>query len=773
MLGSGAPPRAASSLAGTAAGAVAGCPAPARADAADLGEVDVEDSFEWLRRETLGVLLIPLGLGAWLALVPHLARPDNVAAGWGPLVLALVVVYATHVVRGWGYRLASGVLIFGLTTVVGLRTLAGDDGSIVHFFYLPLVFLAGTLRRTPVALLVAAIASATILHKASAPPAWPVDATVQVLAMIWASTLTAWLATRNLYTTLHWAWESQQRATSNLAEARRHRGELAGALRQLEDAAYRLERLNYALNWARLEADEARRVKAQFAAHVSHELRTPINLIVGFADMMLNVPQAYGGARLPIAYQADLQSLHRSATHLQGMIDDILDLSQLDAKEMPLLREFVDVRTVVLDAVGVIRQLLERKRLRLEVVVDAAVGTAHLDALRIRQILLNLLSNAARHTASGGVTVTCWREADRVRISVADTGEGIDPREIPRLFDAFHRLSPPSSGLHEGWGLGLAICKQFIELHGGTIEAASDGVPGRGTTFTITLPAHAPAGDARPDPAGSIRVERWSPTAPPAGGVVVLESDPHTAALYRRHLGDYEVHVAADRPEALSIARSVGAQALLVNTGWSDGDPGWLVEWRAVAADEGLRIIGCPMPGGQLPAHVGLDGYLVKPVTREQLLEAVRRVRPGARTVAVIDDDPHMIRMLSRMLRSDRDGLRVVRAYDGDEGLELIRRVRPDLVLLDVMMPRLDGPALLRTIRSEEALADVAVVGLSAKDATEVWPVPAGRVLALVADRGLTPTQVLRSVRSLLETLPPAEVARTAPARSPAGVPGA
>jgi CheY-like chemotaxis protein len=139
----------------------------------------------------------------------------------------------------------------------------------------------------------------------------------------------------------------------------------------------------------------------------------------------------------------------------------------------------------------------------------------------------------------------------------------------------------------------------------------------------------------------------------------------------------------------------------------------------------------------------------------------------------VIDDDPHMIRMLSRMLRSDRDGLRVVRAYDGDEGLELIRRVRPDLVLLDVMMPRLDGPALLRTIRSEEALADVAVVGLSAKDATEVWPVPAGRVLALVADRGLTPTQVLRSVRSLLETLPPAEVARTAPARSPAGVPGA
>jgi DNA-binding response OmpR family regulator/anti-sigma regulatory factor (Ser/Thr protein kinase) len=506
---------------------------------------------------------------------------------------------------------------------------------------------------------------------------------------------------------------------------------------------------------------------------VSHELRTPINLIVGFADMMLNVPQAYGGPRLPIAYQADLQSLHRSATHLQGMIDDILDLSQLDAKEMPLMREVVDVRTVVLDAVGVIRQLLERKRLRLEVVVDSAVGAASLDALRVRQILLNLLSNAARHTASGGVTVTCWREGDHVRISVADTGEGIDPREIPRLFDAFHRLAPPSSGLHEGWGLGLAICKQFIELHGGTIEAASDGVPGRGTTFTITLPAHAPAGDPRPDQAVSIGVERWSPAVPPAGGVVVLESDPHAAALYRRHLGDYQVHVAADRPEALAIARSVGAQALLVNTGSSDGDPGWLVEWRAVAADEGLRIIGCPMSGGQPPAHLGLDGYLVKPVTREQLLGTVRRVRPRARTVAVIDDDPHMIRMLSRMLRSDRSGLRVVRAYDGDEGLELIRRVRPDLVLLDVMMPRLDGPALLRTIRSDRALADVAVVGLSAKDATEVWPAPAGGVLALVADQGLTPTQVLRSVRSLLETLPPAEAVRTAPARSPAGEPSA
>lgn len=740
-------------------------------------DTEIDEHFQWLRSETLKTILITLSILMWLAIVPYLRHPDDFWPGWGAPSIALVIILVCYTIKDRSYHGSSSLLIFSLAALISARTFSGiGTADVTPFLYIPVVLIASTLQPMRVALLIAVLASATLLIDGFVVnTSLGIGSTAQILLAIWLTALVAWLTKRNLYVTLHWYWHSQQEATRNLEETRRHRGELAGALKQLADATYRLERMNYALNWARLDAEQARRAKAQFAAHVSHELRTPINLIVGFSDMMLNVPQAYGGARLPVPYQTDLQALHRSAQHLQGMIDDILDLSQLDAQEMPLLRESVMVATVLDDAVAAIRQLLERKGLSVKVDVAPDVQTAYLDPLRIRQVLLNLLSNASRHTTQGGITIRAWRERDNVVISVADTGAGINPREIPYLFEPFHRLAPSPTGVHEGWGLGLAICKQFIELHGGAMTVASEGIPGRGTTFTIKLPIHPLAVGPHPRSDAAPRtIERLRAPAP-AMSLVVVDPDPHIVNLCRRYLAGYQIHGAANLNTAIELAEATGAHALLVNLSAGVTSGSWYQQCLSLAQQKQLRLIGCSMPSSQqLTQVLGLADFLVKPITREALLAAVRRANPQARIIAVIDDDLHMVRMLSRMLRSSSDRWRVVRAYDGQQGLALIRRVRPDIVLLDLLIPGGGGLSLLEAMRGDTALAEVSVIAISAQDIAEVIPTSSGRVITLVTGQELTINQTIRGVRALLDLLPPVGAAgptdsAPTPARAPAG----
>lgn len=735
---------------------------------------EVEQGSAIVRAETLEVLLAAVGLLMWLLTVPFLADPTAFWPGWGEPVAVIAVVAVCLVVRRRSHHFAAALLVAALTGVVTARLLtAAGDSALLPFLYVPVVLLAGALFHARSALLVAALASGAIVLRAPLlGQALPLTAaTIQALATIWLTAVTAWLTSRSLFTTLSWFAQSQEEAAANLAEARRQRGEAVSALQQLEAATYRLERMNYALHWARLEAEQARRLKAQFAAHVSHELRTPINLITGFSDMMLNVPSAYG-ARLPASYQTDLQTLHRNAKHLQGLIDDILDLSQLDAHEMPVMRESVEVAAVVGEAVGAIRQLLERKGLSIDVDVAPDVSTAYLDPLRIRQVLLNLLSNAARHTQTGGITIRCHRHGEEVAIAVTDTGQGIDPREIPHLFGAFHRIG--STGVHEGWGLGLAICKQFVELHGGSITAQSDGIPGHGTTFTITLPIHPQSTEAPSVPGALRRATGALVAAQTPASVVVLDPDPDVVRLLQRHLPDYRVDGAATEPEALELARSIAAHALVVGLPEPNERDGWHRHWSAVAARHQVRIVACALPSRREAISAsGLAERLVKPVTRERLIDAFRRVRPDARMVAIVDDDPAMVRLLGRMLRAANRRLRIVRAYDGEEGLDLLRRARPDLVLLDIVMPRAGGLALLDAMRADPELAGTPVIAVSANDIPDAPETANGRELVLIADKGLTTTTTIRGVRDLLSFLPPAQTGGSPPRAAPEAAPAA
>jgi signal transduction histidine kinase/CheY-like chemotaxis protein len=713
----------------------------------------VADAFDSIRADTLQILLVATAVVGWLVVLPDVGHTGRFWPGWGESVALWLLAAACYVVKGRSHRVAGYTLVAGLLAILGTGTL-GRGGDAVNYLYVPVVLIAGALHGRRAAMLVALVASLSLAVRLG-----DLSVLLPALTVTWLSVLTSWLTTRNLYTALTWLWQSQVEATAHLEEARRHQGELAAALRQVEELAQRLERTVHSLNWARLDAEEARRVKAQFAAHVSHELRTPINLVVGFSDMMLNVPSAYGDAYLPPAYEKDLQALHSSSKHLQGLVDDILDLSQLDAREMPLMRAVVPVATVVDQAVSTVRALLERKRLGIAVDIDSEVTTFYVDPLRVRQVLLNLLTNACRHTSEGGVTVRARRQGESVAIAVADTGEGIPPDQVPYLFQAFHRLGSPVPS--EGWGLGLAICRQFVELHGGTIQAASQGVPGEGAVFTVTLPAHAPIPAAeQPEgrPARSLVVAQSA--AAPSAAVVVLDGDARVVGLYRRHLEGYVVHGAATEEEAVALVEELGAHALVVNSATLDDAADWHSRWGAYARRHGVRVVGCAVPSSHhLARAAGLADYLVKPVSRDALLDAVRTVCPGARTVAVIDDDARMVRMLGRMLHSAAQPYRVLRASGGEEGLALVRRARPDLVLLDLMMPdQRDGLALLAAMRADPRLAAIPVVAVTAQEPADVFEAPDARLLSLVSDQGLTVSEMLKEVRALLGALPAAAV---------------
>lgn len=734
-----------------------------------------EDSFQWLRVETLSVLLVTLAAIHWVALIPYLQNSDHFWPGWGEHLALLVVIAGSFTWRRSHYVWASALFI-GSLVIQNVWHLLFDATSehLMLFFAIPIVLIAGTLlggRAAGGVAIVVTLASLVppLVFRTSFVAAADL---IQALGAMWLSTLTFLLTTRNLYTTVAWLTRSQEEESRHLDEVQRHRGDLAASAKQLADATYRLEQMNHQLNLARLEAEEARRLKAQFAAHVSHELRTPINIIVGFSDLMVNSPRSYGDELLPAAFQADIETVHRSAKHLQGLIDDILDLSQLDAKEMPLLRTTVDLAAIVTEAASTIQPLLDRKQLFLRLDVAPDVSTAFLDPLRMRQVLLNLLGNAARHTKAGGVTVQVRPERDNLVISISDTGQGIDPREIPHLFDPFYRVAPSDEGSERGWGLGLAICKQFIELQGGAIAVESTGVPGLGTTFTVTMPTRAFANESRGRSPSSRRVVNRLRAVPSSPSVVVQDRDPYVLSLFRRHLTGYQIEEAEDDAEAVRMATLTSAHAILTSLPLAADHAEWHQRWLSLAQEHGVRVIGCPVPSGHKVARMmGLVDFLVKPVTQATLLATLERAKSDGRTVAIIDDEPAMVRLLARMLRSSEKPYRVLRAYDGQEGLELIRRARPDIVLTDLMMPHVEGLSLIQILKSDPDFADVAVVVVSAKGVTEVLPTPDARILSLITNRGLTVAEMLNGIQGLLDCLPPPTAARARTAEAPRAAP--
>lgn len=373
-------------------------------------------------------------------------------------------------------------------------------------------------------------------------------------------------------------------------------------LKALDEAMYRIERANHMLTLARNQAETAFRLKQQFAQSVSHALRMPLNLILSFIELMIQSPKYYGGP-LPSAYLRELSIVHRNASYLQTLINDVLDMARIQAAQMSIQPEETDPAELVQEVGTMTRSLIEARGLHLRLEVQPGLPRPWIEPIRIRQVLLNLVNNAARFTEAGHVTVRAHRDGEAVTFAVADTGIGISAADLPRVFNEFEQVATGTRGAG-GTGLGLAISRAFVELHGGRIWAESEGMSGRGSTFSFSLPATRtpllapPLTEASAAPAAV----SLKPSDQPI--LLAVTASPTAATLLTRyvrgHRADFVVHRLTG---ALATDYSLAGRTFAFRLDRKTWDGDWLREW-ALETDLFPPALPSGQPAGKVtPEH--------------------------------------------------------------------------------------------------------------------------------------------------------------------------
>jgi PAS domain S-box-containing protein len=463
---------------------------------------------------------------------------------------------------------------------------------------------------------------------------------------------------------------------------------------------------------ARREAEEASRTKSQFLANMSHELRTPLNAVIGYSEMLMEEAEDAGDG----GYLPDLRKIHGSGRHLLGLINDILDLSKIEAGRMELYFETFELAPMIEEVATTIRPLIDKNGNALVLELSPQLGIARLDQVKVRQILFNLLSNASKFTENGTITLTLSRNRDLITFRVADTGIGMTPEQSAKLFQPFMQADASTTKKYGGTGLGLAITRHFCELMGGTIELDSEA--NRGTIFTVTLPADPAAAQPVVD---ELRPEAL--TGASSGTVLVIDDDATARDMLTRMLGKegYRVVLASSGDEGLRLARDERPDVITLDVLMAGLD-GWAVLSRLkgdVATCDIPVVVLTVIDDRNLGFALGAADYLTKPIERERLADALRRVRADERggPVLVVDDESTVREMLRRIL--EKDGWRVVEAENGRIALDCMLEHEPAAVLLDLMMPEMDGFTFIDEMRRRGVVSGAPIIVLTAKSLTE------------------------------------------------------
>jgi PAS domain S-box-containing protein len=521
-------------------------------------------------------------------------------------------------------------------------------------------------------------------------------------------------------------------------------GELQGLLALYHDVTALLE--------ARREAETANRTKSQFLANMSHELRTPLNAIIGYSEMLMEEAGDVGDED----YLPDLTRIHTAGRHLLGLINDILDLSKIESGRMELYLETFDVVALLDEVATTVQPLVRRNGNRLEVRIDPAAGMMRADQVKIRQVLFNLLSNACKFTESGVITLEAERtagpEGDGFTFRVRDTGIGMTPTQLAKLFQPFTQADASTTKKYGGTGLGLVITRRFCEMLGGSVEVESD--EGRGTTFIVRLPADARA----PQPAPSSgEGEAGAPEPSRTGAtILVIDDEPASRDMMQRMLAKegYRVITAGGGEEGLRRALEERPDAITLDVLMADMD-GWRVLSRLKADPATAEIpvvVVTVIDDRSLGFALGAADYLTKPVDRERLGEVLRRVRGDGREgpILVVEDDDATREMLRRAL--EREGWAVVEAANGRIGLERLAESTPAAVLLDLMMPEMDGFDFLEALRRLPDTPNVPIVVLTAKTLTpEDRRRLQGAVSRVLQKGDHSAAEILAEIRRLLD----------------------
>jgi len=522
-------------------------------------------------------------------------------------------------------------------------------------------------------------------------------------------------------------------ANSELEAAAKQFQSLSG---RLEESALKLKRKAEASDQARAELEQRMRVlmeqnrrlgmegqsRARFLASMSHELRTPMNAIIGFTSLLIEDRDL----QLSDRHRRNLQRVSRNARDLLELVNNVLDLSKIEAGRMDVFAEPADLRMLIERAAGVVEPLREGKPVKLTVEADNVLPALRTDRTKLQQILINLLSNALKFTHEGEVKVTANRAgSDQVRIAVSDTGVGISENDLPRVFEEFRQVGTAGRGGRPGTGLGLAITRKLIELVGGEIQVSSR--LGEGSTFTVVIPIEI---EGRAAPAA----ETESQLADPERTALVIDGDPASLFLTKKYLTDagYSVAATDDPSRGIELARMARPSVITVDLDSVEQGVGVIEKIGRLEKDRLLIALSANGASEHDACDKGANAFLRKPVERAQLMGLVEGGRASAAaTVLVVDDDPDARDLIVAMIEDS--GYHIQTASNGREAMELIARVRPDALILDLMLPEMDGFEVIHRMSLNSQWRSMPVILLTGRDLSHeerrALDIPTARIL--------------------------------------------
>lgn len=468
---------------------------------------------------------------------------------------------------------------------------------------------------------------------------------------------------------------------------------------------------------AKAQAEEANATKSKFLANMSHELRTPLNAIIGYSEILV---EEMTDLRVP-SLIPDIQKIHGAGKHLLGLINNILDLSKVEAGKVELYLETFAIAPLMKEITDTLHPLLTKNHNQLIVNCPNDIGSMHSDITKLRQSLFNLLSNASKFTENGTVTLTVERrETGWITFAVSDTGIGMTPEQQTKLFQAFSQADISTTRKYGGTGLGLAITQQFCKLLGGEIQVQSE--PGQGTTFTMQLPAQlqSPQSEQAIPETANILVQRE--IGGDAGTILLIDDDPAAHDLMQRFLGreGYRVIAALGGQEGIALARQRTPDVILLDIRMPRMN-GWEVLSLLKTDPELVKIpvvIVTIEDDQALGFALGAVDYLLKPVDYDRLLTLLQPYCSHSfpPSVLVVEDNAENREMTSRQLA--KAGWRVLEAENGRKALEVMQIEQPGAILLDLMMPEMDGFEFLQELRQHPEWRSLPVIVLTAKDLT-------------------------------------------------------
>ena len=491
-------------------------------------------------------------------------------------------------------------------------------------------------------------------------------------------------------------------------------------VQQKKDLEIRVRERTSELAKIMTEAEKANQAKSQFLANMSHELRTPMNAIIGYSEMLVEEAEDVGQDD----FIPDLKKIHGAGKHLLTLINDILDLSKIEAGRMELYLETFEIESLVNETVSTIRPLIEQNNNTLKFDLADDLDVMHADLTKVRQSLFNLLSNASKFTKNGTITLSVISYTAKNRkylaFKVTDTGIGMNQEQMGKLFQAFSQADASTTRKYGGTGLGLAITKKFCQMMGGDIKVESE--LGKGSSFTINLPVQVVDPNKEKSNQSQENFPLKNNDSAKKNTILVIDDDPTVHDLLQRFFEKkgFEIKTALSGLEGINLAKSLRPEAITLDV-MMPGMDGWsvLTALKANPQTADIPVIMMTMVDDQnLGYALGAAEYLLKPIDNQKLEMILHKFKPvvDSDSILVVEDDPGVREMLCRQLR--KENWKVIEAENGQEALIKLQSHEPKLILTDLMMPEMDGFELIHHLKQHQKWHSIPVIILTAKTMT-------------------------------------------------------